>query len=150
MCAKAKKSIASCASHLDHFIILNAMDKTRQKNSQLSAQEMNELEDIVYRYGGEAMILRTKEDTPVEVLQAYKTLNKIHGASKQCLKTVFVCERQKTMRQIKSIVFNSCKTYLPMILHGFHRLDNVLVEGSFDAMEVTSRPVLHHRPRGPT
>ena len=35
------------------------------KNSQLlSAQEMNQLEDIVYRYGGEAMILRTKEDTP--------------------------------------------------------------------------------------
>ena len=56
---------------------------------------MNQLEDIVYRYGGEAVILRTKEDTPVEVLQAYKTLNKIHGASKQCLRATFVRERQK-------------------------------------------------------
>ena len=85
------------------------MEEKRQKNSQLSAQEMNELEDIVYRYGGEAMILRTKEDTPVEVLQAYKTLNKIHGTSKQCLKTVFVRKRQKTMRQIKKHCFFHAK-----------------------------------------
>ena len=55
-----------------------------------SAQEINRLEDIVYRYGGESIILRTKEGTPVEVLQAYETLNKIHGASKQCSKAIFV------------------------------------------------------------
>ena len=84
----------------------------KTKNSQLSAQEMNELEDIVYRYGGEAMILRTKEDTPVEVSQAYKMLNKIHGTSKQCLKTVFVRERQKTMRQIKKHCFQFMQNVL--------------------------------------
>ena len=55
-----------------------------------SAQEINRLEDIVYRYGGESMILRTKEGTPVKVLQAYKTLNEIHGASKQCSRAIFV------------------------------------------------------------
>ena len=84
-----------------------------------SAQEINKLEDIVYCYGGESMILRMKEGTPVEVLQAYMMLNKIHGASKQCLRAIFIQEKQKTIGQIKSIVFNSCKTYLPMIPHGF-------------------------------
>ena len=82
------------------------------------------------------MILRTKEGTPVEVLQAYEALNEIHGALKQCLRAVFVRERQKTMCQITSIVFNSCKMYLPMIPRGFPRLDSALVVGSFDAMEV--------------
>ena len=114
-----------------------------------SAQEINKLEDIVYRYGGESMILRTKEGTPIEVLQAYKMLNKIHGASKQCLRAIFIREKQKTIGQIKSIVFNSCKTYLPMIPHGFPRLDSALVVGSFDAMEVMLRPALHPRAWGP-
>ena len=77
----------------------------KRKDIKLSAQELDKLEDIVYRYGGESMVLRTKEDTLVEVLQAYKTLNKVHGASKQCLKTIFVREKHKTMSQIKKHCF---------------------------------------------
>ena len=36
------------------------------------------------------MILRTKEGTPVKVLQVYETLNEIHGASKRGSRAVFV------------------------------------------------------------
>ena len=64
--------------------------ENKKEPKKPSAQEINRLEDIVYRYGGESMILRTKEGTPVEVLQAYETLNEIHGASKQCSRAIFV------------------------------------------------------------
>ena len=82
------------------------------KGNKLSAQEMDKLEDVVYRYGGESMILRTKEDTPVEVLRAYKMLNKIHGSSKQCLRAVFVHEQQKTISQIKKHCFQFMQNVL--------------------------------------
>ena len=111
-------------------------EKKREPKKQPSAQEINRLEDIVYHYRGESMILRTKEGTPIEVLQVYKTLREIHSASKQCSRAIFVREKQKTMGQIKSIVFISCKTYLPMIPCGFPRLDSALVVASFDTMEV--------------
>ena len=87
-------------------------DKTEEKGNKLSAQEMDNLEDVVYHYGGESMILRTKEDTPVEVLQAYKMLNKIHGSSKQCLRSVFVHERQNTISQIKKHCFQFMQNVL--------------------------------------
>ena len=58
------------------------------------------------------MILRTKEDTPVEVLRAYQMLNKVHGASKQCLRTIFVRECQKTMNQIKKHCFKFVQNVL--------------------------------------
>ena len=44
--------------------------RKKEPKKQPSAQEIDRLEDIVYRYGGESMILRMKEGTPVEVLQA--------------------------------------------------------------------------------
>ena len=85
--------------------------KKRKPKKQPSAQEINRLEDIVYHYGGESMILRTKEGTPVEVLQAYETLNEIHGgASKQ--RAVFVREKQKTMGQIKKHCFQFVQNVL--------------------------------------
>ena len=89
-------------------------EKKRKKEpkKQPSAQEINRLEDIVYRYGGESMILRTKEGTPVEVLQAYETLNEIHGASKQCSRAIFVREKQKTMGQIKKHCFQFVQNVL--------------------------------------
>ena len=58
------------------------------------------------------MILRMKEGTPVEVLQAYKTLNEIHGASKQCSRAIFVREKQKTMGQIKKHCFQFMQNVL--------------------------------------
>ena len=86
-------------------------EKRKKPKKQPSAQEINRLEDIVYRYGGESMILRTKEGTPVEVLQAYETLNEIHGgASKQ--RAVFVREKQKTMGQIKKHCFQFVQNVL--------------------------------------
>ena len=122
----------------------------KPKKQQPSAQEINRLEDIVYRYGGESMILRMKECTPIEVLQAYETLNEIHGGGASKQRAVFVREKQKTMGQIKSIVFNSCKTYLPMIPRGFPRLDSASVVGSstqwrlcFDQHCTPKRAVLH-------
>ena len=80
--------------------------------SKPSAQEINKLEDIVYHYGGESMILRMKEGTPIKVLQAYKTLNKIHGASKQCLRAIFIREKQKTIGQIKKHCFQFMQNIL--------------------------------------
>ena len=57
------------------------------------------------------MILRTKEGTPVEVLQVYETLNEIHGgASKQ--RAIFVREKQKTMGQIKKHCFQFMQNVL--------------------------------------
>ena len=57
------------------------------------------------------MILRTKEGTPVEVFQAYETLNEIHGgASKQ--RAIFVREKQKTMGQIKKHCFQFVQNVL--------------------------------------
>ena len=58
------------------------------------------------------MILRTKEGTPVEVLQVYETLNEIHGASKQCSRAIFVREKQKTMGQIKKHCFQFVQNVL--------------------------------------
>ena len=58
------------------------------------------------------MILRTKEGTPVEVLQAYEMLNEIHGASKQCSRAIFVREKQKTMGQIKKHCFQFVQNVL--------------------------------------
>ena len=59
------------------------------------------------------MILRMKEGTPVEVLQAYKTLNEIHkgGASSE-QRAVFVREKQKTMGQIKKHCFQFVQNVL--------------------------------------
>ena len=58
------------------------------------------------------MILRTKEDTLIKVLRAYQMLNKVHGTSKQCLRTIFVHERQKTMNQIKKHCFQFVQNVL--------------------------------------
>ena len=94
------------------------------------------------------MILRTKEGTPVEVLQAYETLNEIHsGASKQCSRAIFVREKQKTMGQIEKHCFQFMQNVLtndPMWIPS-----SALVVASFDAMEVMLRPALHPRACGP-
>ena len=49
--------------------------KRQQRDVTLSAEETDKLETLIYHYGGEEMILRTKQDTPIEVLRAYHKLN---------------------------------------------------------------------------
>ena len=90
-----KKNTATYASCPDHFAIplhggatmdLNKGKKRkRQHHDNLSAEQAYKLDTILYRYGGEEMILKTKEDTPIEVLQAYHALNRIYGCSSQCM-----------------------------------------------------------------
>ena len=111
-----KKNIVLCASHQDRFAILllltlkmmEALGKKRkrqQRDVTLSAEETHKLETVIYHYGGEEMILRTKQDTPVEVLWAYHKLNQIYGPSTQCLSALSDRERQKTMTTLKTYCF---------------------------------------------
>ena len=111
-----KKNIVLCASHQDRFAILllltlktmEALGKKRKRqqcDATLSAEETHKLETILHRYGGEKMILRTKQDTPVEVLQAYHKLNQVYGPSTQSLSTLSNDEKQKTMDKFKTYCF---------------------------------------------
>ena len=79
--------------------------KRQQRDITLSAEETHKLETLIYHYGGEEMILRTKQDTPVKVLRAYHKLNQIYGPSTQCLSALSDRERQKTMTTLKTYCF---------------------------------------------
>ena len=103
------------ASRPDHFTIplhggammdLNKGKKRkRQHHDNLSGEEAYKLDTILYHYGGEEMILKTKEDTPIEVLQAYHTLNRIYGCSSQCMNALADGEKQKTIAELKMYCF---------------------------------------------
>ena len=79
--------------------------KRQQRDTTLSAKETHKLKTILHHYGGEKMILRTKQDTPIEVLWAYHKLNQIYGPSTQCLSALSDRERQKTMTTLKTYCF---------------------------------------------
>ena len=90
----------------------NNKRKRKRPNSEggMSVEELSKLEDLVHHYGGEEMILRTKDDTPVNVLQAFHKLNRFHGDSVQFTMANVSGEKEKAIEQINLFCFQFIQT----------------------------------------